>query len=365
MAYESPFDLAVHPPQPQSFIRRRQCAFVALAFVALAFGAILLFAVPLGAETADPRISVIDLAEDLTPRAVNGPAPLTSMRGQASERRLREGNVVGVVLPIHEPRPAVALDMAPEVAFHDLDRWLSQPGEFHRAGCGGGPERIRTWLTLDGGAELVKNPSKIALWVTRGVRIFGLVGATDNELATSFTDPPPGPVVGLTSMGSDVVRWIYAAGGIVDIASGSAMSREDVITIANGMNAPVVAISANARALADDPRNLNDSELRAVGASGGVVAVSFDEHRVVRGRTASLGDVVRQILHIAKIAGIDHVAIGSGYESVRPPDGLETTARFPALARALLATGMSHDGVERVFSHNALRVLCPPSASKR
>jgi membrane dipeptidase len=195
------------------------------------------------------------------------------------------------------------------------------------------------------------------------VRFFRLVDAQSNELATSWNEPVP--VVGLTPRGADVVRRIYAAGGIVDVGSGSSLMREDVFALAREYGAPVVALSANARALADDARNLTDSELRSIGKSGGVVGLSLDETRVVRGRTASLHDVVRQLQHLVKVAGVDHVAIASGYESIAPPEGLATAARFPSIARALLGAGMVRDDVERILNRNAIRVLCPRDVSGR
>ncbi len=330
----------------------------------LAFGVGLFALLPHDAKSEDTAIPVVDLAEELTPRSLNGPQPFDGERGQATDLRLRQGNVVGVVLPLHEPRPWAPLDMTTDTVFHDVERWLSQSGEFRSPGCSRPSDGIRTWFAIDGASELAREPTKIGLWVTRGVRLFRLVDSEDNELATSWKDPPPGPVVGLSSRGAEVVRRIYAAGGIVDIGSGSAMTRQDVLEIARELKAPVVSISSNAWREAGDARNLTDSELRAVGASGGVVAVSFDEHRIVRGHAASLHDLLRQILYMARVAGIDHVAIGSGYEGVRAPDGLETAARFPVLARALVASGMSHDDVERIFNRNALRVLCPHDASK-
>jgi len=85
---------------------------------------------------------------------------------------------------------------------------------------------------------------------------------------------------------------------------------------------------------------------------------------LVRGRSATLHDVVGQLQYVSQIAGIDHVAIGSGYEGIRPPDGLETAADFPKLSRALLGSGMSRADVEAVFHGNALRLLCPRTAPK-
>lgn len=329
-----------------------------------AWGAIVATLLLARAVPADEAaIPVVDLAEDLVPRTLDGPPPLTGHNGQAALLRLRQGGVTGVVLPLHEPRPAESGDMSQETAFLDLTRWLTESTGFRPAGCRGEGERIGTWLSLDGGAEIARDPARIALWVVRGVRIFSVVGAADNELATSWMDPAPGPVTGLTERGKDAVRRIIDAGAVVDVATASSPARDDVLAVARTKNAPVVAISSNARALADDPRNLTDAELRSVAASGGLVAASFAQSRVVRGRTATLHDLVRQIAYMVRIAGADHVALASGYEGTRPPDGLATAAQFPVLARALLGSGMSREDVERVFFRNALRVLCPLNGS--
>ena len=248
-----------------------------------------------------------------------------------------------------------------EALFSSVQRALLHSSQLRSPSCSGTPSGIRTWFSLDGAAELAGEPTKIGLWVLRGVRFFRLVDAQSNELATSWNEPVP--VVGLTRRGVDVVRRIYAAGGIVDVGSGSSTMREDVFAIAREYRAPVVALSANARGLADDARNLTDSELRSIGRSGGVVGLSLDETRVVRGRTASLHDVIRQLQHLVKVAGVDHVAIASGYESIAPPEGLATAARFPSIARALLGAGMQQDDVERILNRNAMRILCPRDVS--
>lgn len=311
------------------------------------------------ANGGEPAVPVIDMAQELLPRDTSGPPAFSDRNGQASLLRLRQGNVTGVVLSLHEPRLGASSAISAETAYLDLQRSLSRPGAFHAPGCRRGGEKIATWLALDGASELARDPSRIKIWTVRGVRFFGIVAAADNELGTSFVDPPPGPVVGLSARGKEVVRRIYDEGGIVDVSSASAPTRADVFEIARSLKVPVVALSSNARALADNPRNLTDAELRDVAASGGVVAASFDETRVVRGRTATLHDLVRQILYLKRLAGAEHVAIGSGYENTRPPDGLSNAASFPVLARALLASGVERADVERIFFANALRLLCP------
>ena len=77
------------------------------------------------------------------------------------------------------------------------------------------------------------------------------------------------------------------------------------------------------------------------------------------GDESELDDVVRQALHLLRVAGPEHVALGADFEGgIRPAQGLEDASHFPDLARALRRAGVSESGVRKVFAENALRVLC-------
>ncbi|HVW24465.1 MAG TPA: membrane dipeptidase [Polyangiaceae bacterium] len=332
------------------------------ALVALLAVAASLLSFATQATASDAPIPVIDLSVDLAAPSPEGSPLLTAPRGQATALRLRQGHVVGIAVPLHDPRPGVAADPSVELLYRIVQRELSRSNQLRLPSCSGRSDGIRTWFSLDSVSDPADEPTKIGLWILRGVRFFRIVDAHSNELATSWNEPVP--VIGLSRRGASVVRHIYAAGGVVDVGSGSSLMRDDVFAIAHEYEAPVVALSANARALADDARNLTDSELRSIGRSGGVVALSLDESRLVRGRTATLHDVVRQVEHLVRVAGVDHVAIASGYESIAPPEGLTTAADFPSIARALLGSGMAQDDVERIFNRNALRVLCPDVSAR-
>jgi membrane dipeptidase len=111
------------------------------------------------------------------------------------------------------------------------------------------------------------------------------------------------------------------------------------------------------------PRNLDDAGLRAIAASGGVIGVNFHSPFLVRGRRAKLDDVVRHVLHLVRVAGVEHVAIGSDFEGdIRPPEDLPDVSGLPRLAVALGRAGLSDTAIARIFSLNALRVLCAARA---
>jgi membrane dipeptidase len=109
-------------------------------------------------------------------------------------------------------------------------------------------------------------------------------------------------------------------------------------------------------------RNLTDTQIRAIAATGGIIGVNFHSRFLVSQGRAHVGDVVRHILHLVRIAGVTHVGIGSDFEGdITPPLELESAAHFPRLAAALAAAGLPPDDIEKIFGGNALRLLCPPA----
>jgi membrane dipeptidase len=139
--------------------------------------------------------------------------------------------------------------------------------------------------------------------------------------------------------------------------------------------APVIASHSSARALADHPRNLSDDMLRAVATNGGVVMVNFSDlyldprktrywelaARWIAGlgrpRTplASLADHVE---HVARVAGPDHVGLGSDFDGVPwLPEGMEDVSCLPNLTLELLRRGWSEPDLRKLLGGNALRVM--------
>jgi len=221
---------------------------------------------------------------------------------------------------------------------------------------------VRTFYAFEGAGPLADDPEALLLWAKRGLRIVGLVHTYANELASSSGDREPKPF-GLTEKGKVFVRRAFALGLILDVSHASDRAVEDILSLANEAHGVVVATHSNARALADHPRNLTDAQIRAIAATGGVIGVNFHGPFLARGRRARLRDVVQQFQHLRRTVGIDHLAIGSDFEGdIRPPDELRDASRFPELASALLRAGFVPDEVRKIFSQNALRLLCDGSS---
>jgi membrane dipeptidase len=313
-----------------------------------------------GPLLAERRFSVVDLHVDLPYQLASHSKPLRQGTGQAALPALRSGRVSGVVLPLFVPRDVSAVGPRAEdleSSYLGVLRELFAGEGFELPGCGA-EQGVRTWLSFEGAGPLAERPEMLDAWVARGVRIVGLVHTEHNALASSSGDARR-VTYGLTEAGKRLVRRAHALGVAVDVSHASDRAVSDVLSLAAETSGVVVATHSNARALADHPRNLSDEQLRGIARTGGVVGLNFHSPFVTRGRPATLTDVVRQATYLVRVAGSEHVALGADFEGgIRPAKGLEDASRFPDLAKALLKAGMNEAAVQKLFSENALRVLC-------
>ena len=337
---------------------------------ALVLGAVILLLVSLplrGAEPAERPIPVVDLHVDLSYQTNYQKRPFSTGSGQFRAADLARAGVVGVVLPLFLPH-----DVSPTgPRFEDFESSdaqvygeLARTPPFRLPGCLPGDGGVKTWFSFEGIGPLAATPEALVGWAARGVRVLAPVHTRRNELASSSGDRPPAPF-GLTEPGKVFARAAERAGILLDVSHASDHAAQDLLAIAAETRAPVVATHSNARALANQPRNLADRELAAIAASDGVVGVNFHSPFVAVGHAATLADVVRQVRYLTRVMGVSHVALGSDFEGdIRPPPELADVSGYQRLALALARDGMSRGDIARIFSGNALRLLCrAPSAT--
>jgi membrane dipeptidase len=313
-----------------------------------------------GSAQAKPAFPVVDLHVDLPYQLGYHGKPLRSGTGQASLAALTSGAVSGVVLPLFVPRdvsPTGPRESDLEAQYQRVLGELFGGHGLALPGCNAA-EGVRTWLSFEGAGPLADAPETLQAWVARGVRIVGLVHTEHNALASSSGDKRPFDY-GLSEAGRQLVRRAHSLGVAVDVSHASDRAVSEVLSLARETSGVVVATHSNARALCSHPRNLTDEQLRGIAQTGGVVGLNFHAPFVAREKPATLADVVRHALHMVRVAGVEHVAIGADFEGgIKPARGLEDASRLPALANALGDAGLSETAVRRVFSENALRVLC-------
>lgn len=254
--------------------------------------------------------------------------------------------------------------------------------------------RIAAVLTIEGGHQIADDLAVLRVYHRLGIRSMTLTHFRNNDWADSSTDRPVHD--GLTDFGRQVVREMNRLGMIVDISHVSDKTFYDTLAVTTK---PVIASHSSCRALSDVPRNMSDDMIRAVGRNGGVVGINFgagfvsakdaaalrqrigqavatepdlvgpaldefartdylQEYGEMKPAAATLDDAVAHIVHVVKIAGVDHVGIGSDWDGVNMvPAGLEDVSKMPALTAKLLERGFGEEDVRKILGGNHLRVL--------
>lgn len=312
------------------------------------------------APEAEPAAMVVDLHVDVPwqvhfkgrdPRLAEGHATVTTLAAGAYG-----GMVFPIYLPdyLHKTGPLVS---DAEAILGTIEKIIGASGAFLPLGASAAqPGKITSFVSIEGAGAFAADITRIDRFIERGVRLIGPVHARNNGLASSATGEPVD--FGFTDTGKQFCERVYSRGAVIDVSHLSDKAFADLVPIAKKYGAPIVATHSNARALASHPRNLTDDELRAIGETGGVAGLNFHSPFVSGKKEPTLDDVVAQLEHMIKVAGIDHVAIGSDFDGgIKPAKGLEDASMLPALAKRLRRKGMSHDDILKVFSLNALRIL--------
>ena len=297
-----------------------------------------------------------------------------------------------------------------QVAKHPKQlEFVATPGgieEAHRT------HRFAVLMGIEGGHSIENSIPLLRQYYALGVRYMTLTWANSNGWADSSGDVDDASVPhtkeGLTEFGKDVVYEMNRLGMMVDISHVSDRTFFRTLVISR---APVIASHSDARALCNVPRNMTDDMLRAVARSGGpnsrggVVQVNFysgflsqaysdaakalepemkkatqalKDKAIAEGKPIPYAEIeklqrqfadriprppfsvlIDHIDHIAKVAGIDHVGIGSDFDGIsgQLPEGVDSAADLPKITEALMARGYSVEDCRKILGGNLLRVF--------
>lgn len=216
-------------------------------------------------------------------------------------------------------------------------------------------------LHFEGAEPIAEDLSNLDAWHEKGLRSVGLVWARANAFAEGVplrfpASPDIGP--GLTPAGKELVRQCRRLGILVDV---SHLNYRGFLDVAKEYAGPVVATHSCAHAICPAARNLTDDQLRIIRDTGGIAGVSLNLPDLnpdgSESTGAALGLIARHMEHIAVIAGVEHVGIGSDFDGCPMPEQVPDAAALPRIAEALRERGWKDSGIRRVFRDNWMRVL--------
>ncbi len=227
----------------------------------------------------------------------------------------------------------------PVYTYDDIQKIISQ-------------KKVAALLTLEGGEALAGRIEVLRAFHRLGVRGVTLTWNGRNELGDGVLESGTGG--GLTRFGVAVVREMNRLGMVVDVSHLSEHGFRDVL---RESGKPVIASHSNCRSLCDHPRNLHDWQIKALAAAGGVVGLCFYPAFVHRNKP-SLETWLHHARHLADLAGVDCIGIGSDFDGMEYsiPEIFDST-RLPLVAGGLLKSGFSREEVQKILGGNFLRVL--------
>ena len=250
--------------------------------------------------------------------------------------------------------------------------------------------KIASMIGMEGGHSIDDSLAALRMFYRLGARYMTLTHSKNTGWADAATDEPKSG--GLSPFGEQVVREMNRLGMLVDLSHVSPGTMEDAIRVST---APVIFSHSCARALDDVPRNVPDDVLRLLPKNGGVVMVAFypvflsptvaawdneqtaEENRLKQqfpgdasavksgldawvsahpAPRATVADVADHIDHIRKVAGIDHIGLGSDFDGMpSAPLGLEDVSKYPAVTAELLRRGYGDGDIRKILGLNLLR----------
>jgi membrane dipeptidase len=353
---------------------------------------------------------VVDTHDDTTQRFLDGKFDLgaRSSAGSIDIPRMKEGGLGAIFFSIWIPskitgpeavdRALVQIDTVREqVRKHSNEIVLATTAAEIREARKQG--KIAALMGVEGGHMINNDLGVLRSYAALGVRYMTLTHTGNTEWADASTDKATHN--GLTDFGKDVVREMNRLGVMVDI---SHVSDKTFYAALETSKAPLVASHSSCRAICDAQRNVTDQMIKDLAAKGGVVQINYhvgflsqefrdaekanpELNKVINAEVMKRcgenegcqlieGDritreyveqgklprvefarIIEHIDHAVKVAGIDHVGLGSDFDGANMPYGMEDATKLPKITEALLQKGYSEGDVKKILGENILRVM--------
>ena len=353
---------------------------------------------------------VVDTHDDTTQRFLDGKFDLGARNslGSIDIPRMKEGGLGAIFFSVWIPskitgpeavnRAMTQIDAVREqVRRHSNDLVLATTATEIREARKQG--KIAALIGVEGGHMINSNLGVLRSYAALGVRYMTLTHSGNDEWADASTDKAVHN--GLTDFGKDVVREMNRLGVMVDISHVSDKTFYDAL---EASKAPLFASHSSCRAICDAPRNMTDQMMKDLAAKGGVLQINYhvgflsqefrdaekanpeinkaisaevmkrcgdnegcqliEGDRITReyveqGKLprVELTKVIEHIDHAVKVAGIDHVGLGSDFDGANMPYGMEDATKLPKITEALLQRGYSEGDVRKILSENTLMVM--------
>ena len=207
-------------------------------------------------------------------------------------------------------------------------------------------------LGIENGLALEGDIANIRHFADRGVVYITLCHNGDNDICDSARGNNTHN--GVSDFGAKVISEMNRLGVMVDLSHAHEKSFWDAMNISA---TPIVCSHSSCRALCDHPRNLTDSQMKALADKGGVCQITIYHGFLRTEGEATVRDVLEHLDHAVKVMGIDHVGIGTDFDGDGGVRGMASSADFVNFTRMLMAKRYNEKDIQAILGGNFLRVM--------
>ena len=207
-------------------------------------------------------------------------------------------------------------------------------------------------LGIENGLALEGDISNVQHFVDRGVVYITLCHNGDNDICDSARGSNTHN--GVSEFGAKVIGEMNRLGVMVDLSHAAEKSFWDAMDISS---TPIVCSHSSCRALCDHPRNLTDSQMKALADKGGVCQITIYHGFLRTEGEATVRDVLEHLNHAVHVMGIDHVGIGTDFDGDGGVRGMASSADFVNFTRMLMAKRYSEQDIQAILGGNFLRLM--------
>lgn len=250
--------------------------------------------------------------------------------------------------------------------------------------------KLVAFKSIENSYPFGESVAPLAEFQRQGVRLVGIVHSSNNQFADSSTDKPRWN--GLSPLGREWVREMNRLGMVIDASHASDATLDQMLALSN---TPLLLSHSNSRTSFDHPRNLDDERIRKVAAGGGAICAStiylsaltmspererlFGQTEQIAGMTpaeqarltarwreldksesmwaTTFDQYIASVLHLVRVAGIDHVCMGADFDGGGGFRGLDDVSHLPRVTARLKEAGLSDEDLAKLWGANLLRVL--------
>lgn len=356
------------------------------------------------------RSIVIDTHADTTQRLLFDRFDLGVRHadGSIDIPRMREGGLGAIFLAVWVPGTVTGAEAVQralrqidaihrQVKLHSKDLAVAKSADDIRRARAAG--QIAVLMAIEGGHMMNHDLGVLREYASLGVSYMTLTHTRTTDWADSSTDKQAHN--GLSDFGKKAIGEMNRLGMIVDVSHVSDKAFADVLETSE---APVLASHSSCRAICDTPRNLSDRMIEALARAGGVVQINFhmgflsaefraaekadpaiekrieveakkrcgenvacvllESDRMIRALVAEgklprveWTKIIDHVDHAVKVAGADHVGLGSDFDGAEMPYGMEDASQLPRITEALLQKGYSESDIRKILGGNVLRLM--------